>query len=77
MLPPRFERSVLTDLDLVNMEDLYPVFLEADAAIVGEGHFPLLSRGRYVVLQLDTDGRIWQTISGVGLLRKMRITAAT
>ena len=61
-MPRGFERSVLTGLDLVNLEDLYPAFLEADTAIVVGGHFSLPSRGRYMILQLDIDGRIWQTI---------------
>ncbi len=61
-MPPVFERLVLAGLKLVNLEDIYPAFLEADTAIVGGGHFPLSSGGRYMILRLDTNGRIWQTI---------------
>jgi hypothetical protein len=45
-MPPGFERLVLAGLKLVNLEDLYPAFLEADTAIVGGRSLPSVFRGQ-------------------------------
>ena len=64
--PPSFDDTYLTDVEVVNLEDLDPAFLEADTAIVGGGHYPLPKKGRYMILRLfTTDGldvHRWQTI---------------
>ena len=56
----------LTDVELVNLEDLDPAFLEADTAIRGGGHYPLPKKGKFMILWLFTTDGIaahrWQTI---------------
>ena len=61
-----FEVTKLTAVELVNLEDLDPKFLERDTAIVGGGHYKLPKHGKYMILRLLTSrpGTIWpwQTI---------------
>lgn len=58
--------TTLEDVELVNLEDLDPAFLEADTAFVGGGHYPLPKKGKYMILWLKSDAGIfthpWQTI---------------
>lgn len=57
-----FETTRLIGVELVNIEDLDPEFIEADTAIKGGGHYPLPKSGRFIILRLDTAGKKWQTI---------------
>lgn len=66
-MPEGFENSRLTSIDIVNIEDLDPDFLEADTAIVGGGHYEIPNRGRFMILYLETlrpgmNPWGWQTI---------------
>lgn len=53
--PLSFDSTYLMDVEVVNLEDLDPAFLEADTAIVGGGHYPLPKRGKYMILWLKSD----------------------
>lgn len=67
-MPPSFDNmhTYLTGVDLVKLEDLDPDFLMKDTEIVGEGHYFLPSKGKYMILWLfSTDWSAihrWQTI---------------
>jgi hypothetical protein len=69
-MPSSFDGTTtqLTAVELVNLEDLDPEFIEKDTAIVGGGHYKLPKRGKYMVLQLLTTKsgtrciHVWQTI---------------
>lgn len=64
--PPTFEGTYLTDVELVNLEDLDPDFLEYDTVATDGSHYALPKKGRYMILWLfTTDGLAahrWQTI---------------
>lgn len=65
-MPELFDNTYLTDLELVNLEDLTSEFIRKDTEIVGGGHYTLPKKGKYMILWLlTTDGLVvhrWQTI---------------
>ena len=61
-MPPDTKNTVLVDVELINLEDLSKDFLEKDTEIVGGGHYSLPPRGKFMILWLDTNGHMWQTI---------------
>ena len=65
--PDSFNNTKLINVEIVNLEELNPEFLEQDTAIKGGGHYKLPKYGKYMILWLETtyiDGNIhfWQTI---------------
>ena len=65
--PDSFENTKLTNVEIVNLEDLTTEFLEQDTAIKGGGNYKLPKYGKYMILWLETtyqDGNVhfWQTI---------------
>ncbi len=63
-MPPDYLISRLTNVEVVNLEDLDPVFLERDTAIQGGGHYSLSKKGKYMILWLGSSSKHekWQTI---------------
>ena len=61
-MPANMEKTKLVDIDLVDLEDLSEEFIQKDTAIVGGGHYKLPKKGKYMVLWLDSQGELWQTI---------------
>lgn len=53
-MPPLMDNTILRGVEVVNLEDLDPVFLEKDTAIVGGGHYPLPKKGKYMILKLES-----------------------
>ena len=51
-MPPVMDNTNLIDVQVVNLEDLDPAFLEADTAIRGGGHYKLPKKGKYMILWL-------------------------
>ena len=63
-MPPDFQVSRLTNVEVVNLEDLDPLFLERDTAIQEGGHYSLPKKGKYMILYLESGvmNIRWQTI---------------
>lgn len=65
--PPWLDDTILYDLEIVDMEDLDPKFIEEDTAILGGGHYPLPKKGKFLILRLCSyspmgEMKTWQTI---------------
>ena len=63
-MPPDFKCSRLIGISHIYLEETDPEFLRKDTAIVGGGNYPLPSKGKYMVLWLESsimDIR-WQTV---------------
>jgi hypothetical protein len=63
-MPSDFKTSVLTDIEIIHLENFCKSFIERDTAITGGGHYKLPSTGKFMLLSLRSLlwGRHWQTI---------------
>ena len=63
-MPPDFQVSQLITVEIVNLEDLDPLFLDQDTAIQGGGHYQLPKKGKFMILHLESSvmNIPWQTI---------------
>ncbi len=63
-MPRDYRLSRLTQIEVVDLEDLDPTFIERDTAIQGGGHYPLPKKGKYMILYLESSimNIRWQTI---------------
>lgn len=63
-MPPDYRLSRLTNVEVVNIEDLDRDFIERDTAIQDGGHYPLPTKGKYIILWLESSimNIRWQTI---------------
>lgn len=63
-MPPDFSVSRLVKLEMVDLKDLDPVFLQQDTEISAGGYYKLPNKGAYMILWLESSimNIPWQTI---------------